>query len=353
MIQVEHLTKRYGLLTAIKDVTFEVNKGEILGFLGPNGAGKTTTMRILSGFFPATEGKASVAGFDVFEEPLEAKRRVGYMPENPPLYTEMSVDAYLKFVATIKGIERGSTAARLDEVKARLGLEDQGERLIKHLSKGYRQRVGLAQSLIHDPEVLILDEPTIGLDPRQINEFRELIRSLRGERTLILSTHILPEVSMTCDRVIIISGGQIVAIDTPQNLTDQMRRGEKIELEVSGSVEGLPSLLQEIPQVQKVLISEATNGHHPITVEADGQAEIRHLISQKVIQAGLELYQLRTEAVSLEDVFLKLTTEEETSEEPVEASAEEAVAEAAPEAAGEATEEAVEAAAADRKVEEE
>ena len=342
MIQVEHLTKRYGLLTAIKDVTFEVNKGEILGFLGPNGAGKTTTMRILSGFFPATEGKASVAGFDVFEEPLEAKKRVGYMPETPPLYTEMSVDAYLKFVATIKGIERGSTAARLDEVKARLGLQDQGERLIKHLSKGYRQRVGLAQSLIHDPDVLILDEPTIGLDPRQINEFRELIRSLRGEHTVILSTHILPEVSMTCDRVIIISGGQIVASDTPQNLTDQMRGGERIELEVAGSVEGLPSLLQEIPQVQKVLISEATNGHHPVTVEADGQAEIRHLVSQKVIQAGLELYQLNTEAVSLEDVFLKLTTEEK----PVQGSTEEAAGAADTEATGEAADEAVEEAAA-------
>ena len=342
MIQVEHLTKRYGLLTAIKDVTFEVNKGEILGFLGPNGAGKTTTMRILSGFFPATEGKASVAGFDVFEEPLEAKRRVGYMPENPPLYTEMSVDAYLKFVATIKGIERGATTARLEGVKERLGLQGHGERLIKHLSKGYRQRVGLAQSLIHDPEVLILDEPTIGLDPRQINEFRELIRSLRGERTLILSTHILPEVSMTCDRVIIINGGKIVAIDTPQNLTSQMGRGERIKLEVAGSVEGLPSLLHEIPQVQNVLISEATNGHHPVTVEADGQAEIRHLVSQKVIQAGLELYQLRTEAVSLEDVFLKLTTEEEAAEEPVEESAQEAAGEAATGAAGEATEVAVE-----------
>ena len=342
MIQVEHLTKRYGLLTAIKDVTFEVNKGEILGFLGPNGAGKTTTMRILSGFFPATEGKASVAGFDVFEEPLEAKRRVGYMPENPPLYTEMSVDAYLKFVATIKGIERGATTARLEGVKERLGLQGHGERLIKHLSKGYRQRVGLAQSLIHDPEVLILDEPTIGLDPRQINEFRELIRSLRGERTLILSTHILPEVSMTCDRVIIINGGKIVAIDTPQNLTSQMGRGERIKLEIAGSVEGLPSLLHEIPQVQNVLISEATNGHHPVTVEADGQAEIRHLVSQKVIQAGLELYQLRTEAVSLEDVFLKLTTEEEAAEEPVEESAQEAAGEAATGAAGEATEVAVE-----------
>ncbi len=337
MIQVEHLTKRYGLLTAIKDVTFEVKKGEILGFLGPNGAGKTTTMRILSGFFPATEGKASVAGFDVFEEPLEAKRRIGYMPENPPLYTEMSVDAYLKFVATIKGIERGATTARLKEVKERLGLHDQGERLIKHLSKGYRQRVGLAQCLIHDPEVLILDEPTIGLDPRQINEFRELIRSLRGEHTLILSTHILPEVSMTCDRVIIINGGQIVAIDTPQNLISQMRGGERITLEVAGSVEGLPSLLHEIPQVQKVVISEATNGHHPIMVEADGQAEIRHLISQKVIQAGLELYQLRTEAVSLEDVFLKLTIEEgsdeESVEEPVLGSTEEAADEVVEEAA--------------------
>ena len=338
MIQVEHLTKRYGLLTAIKDVTFEVNKGEILGFLGPNGAGKTTTMRILSGFFPATEGKASVAGFDVFEEPLEAKRRIGYMPETPPLYTEMSVDAYLKFVATIKGIERGATAARMDEVKARLGLQDHSERLIKHLSKGFRQRVGLAQSLIHDPEVLILDEPTIGLDPRQINEFRELIRSLRGEHTLILSTHILPEVSMTCDRVIIISGGQIVAIDTPQNLTSQLRGGERIKLEVAGSVEGLPFLLHEIPQVQSVVISEATNGgHHPVTVEADGQAEIRHLVSQKVIQAGLELYQLRTEAVSLEDVFLELTTEEEPVEESVQGSVQGSAEESAEEAVEEAT----------------
>ena len=345
MIKVEHLTKRYGLLTAIKDVTFEVNKGEILGFLGPNGAGKTTTMRILSGFFPATEGKATVAGFDVFEEPLEAKRRVGYMPENPPLYTEMSVDAYLKFVATIKGIERGSTTARLEEVKGRLGLQDHGERLIKHLSKGFRQRVGLAQSLIHDPEVLILDEPTIGLDPRQINEFRELIRSLRGEHTLILSTHILPEVSMTCDRVIIISNGQIVAIDTPQNLISQMRGGERITLEVAGSVEGLPSLLHEIPQVQKVVISEATNGHHPITVEADGQTEIRHLVSQKVIQAGLELYQLKTEAVSLEDVFLKLTTEEEVVDERPLESAGDAAGETATEAVGEAAEETVEEAA--------
>lgn len=316
MIQVEHLTKRYGLLTAIEDVSFEVKKGEILGFLGPNGAGKTTTMRILSGFFPATEGKATVAGFDVFEEPLEAKRRVGYMPENPPLYTEMSVDAYLKFVATIKGIERGAIASRLGEVKDRLGLGEQSERLIKHLSKGFRQRVGLAQSLIHDPEVLILDEPTIGLDPRQINEFRELIRTLRGEHTLILSTHILPEVSMTCDRVIIIKGGEIVAIDTPQNLISQMQGGQRIELEVAGSVQGLPSLLQEIPQVQSVVIAEAQNGHHPVTVEADGQAEIRHLVSQKVLQAGLELYQLKTEAVSLEDVFLELTTEEEPIGEP-------------------------------------
>jgi len=197
MIQVESLTKRYGFRTAVQDVTFEVQRGEILGFLGPNGAGKTTTMRILSGYLPADEGRAVVAGFDVFEQPLEAKRRIGYLPEQPPLYTEMTVDGFLDFVARIKGVAPADRSERLQYVKDRCGLNDIGSRLVKHLSKGYRQRVGLAQALIHDPDVLILDEPTIGLDPKQIIEVRELIKSLGGDHTIILSTHILPEVSMT------------------------------------------------------------------------------------------------------------------------------------------------------------
>ena len=318
MIQVEHLTKRYGLHTAVEDVSFEVRKGEILGFLGPNGAGKTTTMRILSGFFPATEGRAVVAGFDVFKQPLEVKRRVGYLPENPPLYGEMSVNAYLRFVANIKGVDRAQVGSRLEEVKIRCGLREEGPRLIKQLSKGYRQRVGLAQALIHDPEILILDEPTIGLDPRQIIEVRELIKSLAGNHTVILSTHILPEVSMTCQRVIIINNGKIVAVDTPENLTGQLAGGETIELEIGGSVDNIVALLEEIPDVKSVSVGEPRKDHSPVLVETEGAKTVRHLIAQKVIGSGLELYQLRTRSISLEEVFVQLTTEEEAKEEAVE-----------------------------------
>ncbi len=314
MIEVEHLTKRYGLLAAIEDVSFQVRQGEILGFLGPNGAGKTTTMRILAGFFPATEGRAVVAGYDVFEHPLEAKSRVGYLPESPPLYTEMTVDSYLRFVATIKGVAGAETPDRMEIVKDRCGLAGQGERLIKHLSKGYRQRVGLAQALIHDPDVLILDEPTIGLDPRQIIEFRELIGSLRGEHTIILSTHILPEVSMTCDRVIIISRGRIVAVDSPRNLTSRMQGGEQIDLTVGGDGSRVNELLGGLPHVTRVAVEEAGNGLSSVLVEADGQAEVRHAVARQVIRGGLDLYELKVRSVSLEDVFVELTTEEETSE---------------------------------------
>ncbi len=314
MIEVEHLTKRYGLLAAIEDVSFQVRQGEILGFLGPNGAGKTTTMRILAGFFPATEGRAVVAGYDVFEHPLEAKSRVGYLPESPPLYTEMTVDSYLRFVATIKGVAGSETPDRMEIVKDRCGLSGQGERLIKHLSKGYRQRVGLAQALIHDPDVLILDEPTIGLDPRQIIEFRDLIGSLRGEHTIILSTHILPEVSMTCDRVIIISRGRIVAVDSPRNLTSRMQGGEQIDLTVGGDGSRVNELLSDLPHVTRVAVEEAGNGRSSVLVEADGQAEIRHAVARQVIRGGLDLYELKVRSVSLEEVFVELTTEEETSE---------------------------------------
>ena len=313
MIEVEHLTKRYGLLAAIEDVSFQVRQGEILGFLGPNGAGKTTTMRILAGFFPATQGRAMVAGYDVFDHPLEAKSRVGYLPESPPLYTEMTVDSYLRFVATIKGVAGSETPGRMEAVKERCGLSGQGERLIKHLSKGFRQRVGLAQALIHDPDVLILDEPTIGLDPKQIIEFRELIGSLRGEHTIILSTHILPEVSMTCDRVIIINRGQIVAVDSPQNLTSQMQGGEQIDLTVGGDTGRVEALLNALPHVRRVAVEEPQNGLSSVLVEADGQAEIRHEVARQVIREGLDLYELKVRSVSLEEVFVELTTEEETA----------------------------------------
>ncbi len=315
MIQVEHLTKRFGLATAVEDVSFEVQKGEILGFLGPNGAGKTTTMRVLAGFFPPSAGRASVAGYDVFEQPLEAKKRVGYMPEQPPLYTEMSVDAYLRFVARIKGLPGGSLEPRLDEVKELCGLHATGHRLIKHLSKGFKQRVGLAQALIHDPEVLILDEPTVGLDPKQIIEVRELIKRLGGMHTIILSTHILPEVSMTCHRVVIINKGKIVAIDTPENLTSQLRGGERVELEVRGPVDTLPAALANLPHIKNVLIGtpQAQDGHHRVSVDVDGKQDIRHLIARTVLDSGFELYGLRTQTMTLEEIFLQLTTEEEAA----------------------------------------
>ncbi|RPI26142.1 MAG: ATP-binding cassette domain-containing protein [Acidobacteria bacterium] len=315
MIQVEHLTKRFGLATAVQDVSFEVRKGEILGFLGPNGAGKTTTMRVLAGFFPPSDGRASVAGFDVFEQPLEAKKRVGYMPEQPPLYTEMSVDAFLRFVGRIKGLPADKLEPRLGEVKELCGLHGTGQRLIKHLSKGYKQRVGLAQALIHDPEVLILDEPTVGLDPKQIIEVRELIKRLAGIHTIILSTHILPEVSMTCQRVIIINKGRIVAVDTPENLTSQLRGGERIELEVRGPVDTLPTALGTVPHVKNVLIGAPGphDGHHTVSVDVDGQHDVRHLIARRVLDSGFELYQLKTQAMTLEEIFLQLTTEEEAA----------------------------------------
>src|SRR6187455_1396992 len=234
MIEVQHLTKRYGRVTAVDDLTFRVERGEILGFLGPNGAGKTTTMRILTGYMPATEGKAVVAGFDVFDQPLEAKRRTGYLPETPPLYPEMTVREYLTFVARIK-LARAMTSAdrkaRVDGVMKKARVDDMADRHCAKLSKGYRQRVGLAQALLGNPEVLILDEPTAGLDPKQIIETRELIRSLGGDHTIILSTHILPEVSMTCGRVVIINKGKVVAEDTPENLTHRLRSAGTLRLD--------------------------------------------------------------------------------------------------------------------------
>lgn len=312
MIEVDHLTKRYGSLKAIENVTFQVEKGEILGFLGPNGAGKTTTMRILTCFLPATEGTARVAGFDVFDSPMEVKRRIGYLPENPPLYTEMTVDSYLDFVAKIKGVDTGDRKKKIEEVKDRVSIKEYSNTLIKNLSKGYKQRLGLAQALIHDPQVLILDEPTVGLDPNQIIEVRQLIKSLAGNHTIILSTHILPEVSMTCQRVVIISKGKIVAVDTPENLTRQLQGRDRIYLEVKGPESVVKTKIREIEGVLEV-DSHRLDGDeaYSFSVETELKKDVRSKIARKVVENGYDLLELRTLTMSLEEVFLQLTTQEE------------------------------------------
>src|SRR5438046_9769277 len=254
MIEGQHLTKRYGPVTAVDDISFTVERGEILGFLGPNGAGKTTTMRVLTGYMPPTEGKAIVAGYDVFEQPIEAKRRTGYLPETPPLYPDMTVREYLTFVAKIKGVPRAGRKARVDEMMRKTHIADVAHRLCGKLSKGYRQRVGLAQALMHNPDVLILDEPTAGLDPKQIIETRQLIKGLAGDHTIILSTHILPEVSQTCQRVVIINRGKVVAVDTPDNLTSRLRGSETMYLQVDAQGADAPSVLQRVSGVTRVAV---------------------------------------------------------------------------------------------------
>ncbi len=312
MIEVDQLTKRYGNLKAVDEVSFQVEKGEILGFLGPNGAGKTTTMRILTCFLPASEGTARVAGFDVFENAMEVKRRIGYLPEHPPVYDELTVDSYLSFVAKIKGVAPGDRRRRLQEVKDTVRIEGYGKKLIKHLSKGFKQRVGLAQALIHDPEVLILDEPTVGLDPNQIREVRGLIKSLAGDHTIILSTHILPEVSMTCQRVVIISEGKIVAVDTPENLIREQQGAERVYLEARGPEPEVQERLQQIDGVLNVE-SNRLDGEEVVSfsVETELKKDVRGLIAKSVIEGGFELLELRSLKVSLEDVFTQLTTQEE------------------------------------------
>jgi ABC-2 type transport system ATP-binding protein len=314
LIKVEHLTKSYDKARAVDDISFEVGRGEILGFLGPNGAGKTTTMRILTGYLPATSGTTQVAGYDVMEQSLEVRRRIGYLPEAPPLYPEMSVHAYLEFVARIKGVPASGIAKRIEETLRLTNITDKRDELIKRLSRGYKQRVGLAQAIVHNPDVVILDEPTVGLDPKQIIEVRKLIKGLAGEHTIILSTHILPEVSMTCDRVVIINKGRIVAVDTPENLTTQLKGGERVQLEVKGEEEKLRGALEAINGVSRVELQllEAS-GHLSVTVESEQGRDLRSLIAARVIEQGFELYELRAVSLSLEDIFLQLTTEEQAA----------------------------------------
>jgi ABC-2 type transport system ATP-binding protein len=312
VIEVDHLTKRFGSVKAVENVSFEVEKGEILGFLGPNGAGKTTTMRVLTCFLPATEGTARVAGFDVFDNPMAVKRRLGYLPENPPLYGEFTVNAYLDFVAKIKGVDSRERKKRIEEVKDRVSIKEYGNTLIKNLSKGYKQRVGLAQALVHDPQVLILDEPTVGLDPNQIIEVRQLIKGLSGGHTIILSTHILPEVSMTCPRVVIISKGRIAAMDTPENLTRQLQGSERVYLEVKGPETTIKEKIKEIEGVLRVDSNRLdADGAYSFAVETQLKKDVRSRIARKVVDSGYDLMELRAMSMSLEEVFLQLTTKEE------------------------------------------
>jgi ABC-2 type transport system ATP-binding protein len=310
VIEVQHLTKQYGRVVAVNDVSFRVERGEILGFLGPNGAGKTTTMRILTGYMPPTEGKAVVAGFDVFEQPIEAKRRTGYLPETPPLYPDMSVVEYLEFVSRIKGVPAAGRDARIRQVMERTRIADMADRLCSKLSKGYRQRVGLAQSIIHNPDVLILDEPTAGLDPKQIIETRQLIKELAGTHTIILSTHILPEVSQTCQRVVIINKGKVVAVDTPDNLTARLRGSETLYVQVDAGGADASGALQRIPGVSRVAEADRRDRLVGYEVESEHGHDIRRDIARTVVNGGWGLLEMRPMRMSLEEIFLSLTTDE-------------------------------------------
>ncbi len=310
MIEVQHLTKRYGRVTAVEDVSFRVERGEILGFLGPNGAGKTTTMRILTGFMPATDGKAIVAGFDVFDQPIEAKRRTGYLPETPPLYPDMTVAEYLTFVAKIKGVAPGDRAKRVKTVMERTRVADMANRACSKLSKGYKQRVGLGQALIHNPDVLILDEPTAGLDPKQIIETRELIKELAGNHTIVLSTHILPEVSQTCQRVVIIAKGKVVAVDTPANLVDRLSGSSTMYVQVDPLGADASGALKRIAGVTRVTEADRREGAVGYEVESERGHDIRRQLAQAVVGSGWGLLELRPMRLSLEEIFLSLTTDE-------------------------------------------
>lgn len=315
MIEVNHLTKKYGEIRAVDDVSFEVKKGEILGFLGPNGAGKTTTMRMLTGFISPTSGTATVAGFDVSKNSIEVRRRIGYLPEGVPLYTDMTVNKYLNFVAAIKGVPPQKRKKNIDETIEKTGCTIVANRVIKHLSKGFRQRVGIAQAIVSDPEILILDEPTIGLDPTQIIEIRELIKNLAGEHTVILSSHILPEVSMTCERIVIINRGKITAVDTPANLTKQIQKFFHIEVEVEGDEKKIVSSIESLTGVSNVNLKEAKNGlRFVFVIDSDKEKDIRKELAAKLIKDGFGLYSLSAMELSLEDIFVKLVSEKEAEQ---------------------------------------
>jgi ABC-2 type transport system ATP-binding protein len=313
MIKVESLTKRYARHVAVNDISFQVEKGQIVGFLGPNGAGKTTTMRVLTCFLPPTDGRVEVAGFDVMKQPLEVKRRIGYLPETPPLYPEMEVVEYLTFVGRLKGIPGGDVPKRVDEATEKCALGDVRTKLISKLSKGYRQRVGLAQAIIHNPDVLILDEPTSGLDPKQIIETRDLIKKLSGEHTIILSTHILSEVEHSCQKVIIISQGKLVATDSVSNLTSRLRGAEAVAVEIEAdgiSGDSARQKLEQVPGVSRVILKDSKGSRCTFEVESLQGRSVRADLARAIVGAGWNLNELRAVGLSLEEIFLQLTASE-------------------------------------------
>src|SRR5579872_2721209 len=319
MIKVNELTKKYARTTAVDHISFEVAKGQIVGFLGPNGAGKTTTMRMLTCFLPPSAGSATVAGFDVLEQPMEVKKRIGYLPETPPLYPEMDAEEYLGFVGKLKGLRGADLAQRVSYVCDRCAIADVKKKLLGKLSKGYRQRVGLAQAIIHNPDVLILDEPTAGLDPKQINETRDLIKSLAGDHTIILSTHILPEVSQTCEQVIIINKGKVVATDSVSNLQGRARSGESVLLEIGarhGSVDpvAVQRKLEQVAGVTRVVAKADGQRHAVFEVEGQKGRSLRGDLARSVVESGWDLNELRAASMSLEEIFLQLTGEEAPAE---------------------------------------
>ncbi len=307
MIEAKNITKRYGDKEAVKDLSFRVERGEVLGLLGPNGAGKTTMMRILTCYMPASSGSASIAGFDVFEQPLEVKKRIGYLPEIPPLYKELTVEGYLKFVCGIKDVPAKSTLKQVDAACAKAGLTDVRKRLVGNLSKGFRQRVGVAQALIHEPEVLILDEPTIGLDPRQIIEMRGLIKGLGGEHTVIISSHILQEVSATCGRVVIINEGQKVAEDTPAELARHVAGDQRMLARIKGPAGKVQKKLGAIKGVNGVELMEQDEKTVVFSINCSGVEVIADQLVSTLKANKWSLYELKPASLSLEDVFLKLT----------------------------------------------
>jgi gliding motility-associated transport system ATP-binding protein len=311
VIEVQGLTKRYGRTTAVDDLNFSVRKGEILGFLGPNGAGKTTTMRVLTCYLPPTLGKVHVAGYDVMVQPLEVKKRVGYLPETPPLYTDMRVKEMLGFAARIKGVPRRLVKQRVEMAAEKAAVTDVLRKIVGHLSKGYRQRVGLAAALIHEPEVLVLDEPTAGLDPKQIIETRKLIQNLAGDHTIILSTHILPEAANTCSRIMIINRGKLVAEDTPDNLTSRLQGFETMKMLVEGPADQIQETLQRVDGVNQVKPMPAQNGRVELSVETAPGHDARRELARAIVESGWGLLELRPMGMSLEEIFLKLTTKDE------------------------------------------
>ena len=318
MITVKNLTKRYAHNTAVDQISFEVQKGHIVGFLGPNGAGKTTTMRMLTCFLTPSAGTATVAGFDIFEQPLEVKKHIGYLPETPPLYPEMRTAEYLSFVGQLKGLSGAELRSRVDYASERCAITDVKNKLIGKLSRGYRQRVGLAQAIIHNPDVLILDEPTAGLDPKQINETRDLIKGLAGDHTIILSTHILPEVSQTCEQVIIINKGKVVATDSVSNLQNRARSGETVLVEVAGrnaSVDPatVQRKLEQVAGVSHVAFKQDGQKRAVFEVQGNKDRFVRGDLARAVVESGWDLNELRAAAMSLEEIFLQLTQEESSA----------------------------------------